>query len=228
VVLVSANRAIAQGLPWFVVLILGLMLQPWFRPAAIQAYDFQRWVEVLLLIVAGCCLPFFWLWVRLLAAPIQWGLFLLVLAMATSSYTSAMGWLSWISFLRFWLWIILLGCLPLVLCSAAENTHRKLGWAVMIGLGVYACYAGVGVFVLASNGVYDRTFAVAGFANVNHAAGFLALAVMILPDFSFDDLPERNFWKLSAALLVAALLVMLLFVIGSRGSFLGTLNRDTQ
>lgn len=227
-VLVSANRAIAQGLPWFVVLILGLMLQPWFRPAAIQAYDFQRWVEVLLLIVAGCCLPFFWLWVRLLAAPIQWGLFLLVLAMATSSYTSAMGWLSWISFLRFWLWIILLGCLPLVLCSAAENTHRKLGWAVMIGLGVYACYAGVGVFVLASNGVYDRTFAVAGFANVNHAAGFLALAVMILPDFSFDDLPERNFWKLSAALLVAALLVMLLFVIGSRGSFLGTLNRDTQ
>jgi len=146
---------------------------------------------------------------------------LLGIMMFVSAAFSEVGWLSWAALLRLCLWAALLVSLPVAFSCVSKGVGRKICWGVMFGLGLYAFYAGIGLFVLASHGVYDRTISVAGFANVNHAAGFLALAVMILPGFTADALSGPHRLKPGVATLVAAPLAMMLLIIGSRGSFLG-------
>lgn len=219
----NSSRKYVRCLPiWVLLAGFLLVVQPTYQPFGLAAYDWQRWIEALMLAFAtSVCLPQGYRLCCLLTGPERCWLALLSLMMFASTALSDVGWLSWVALLRLWLWAALLVSLPVAFSYVSEGVGRKICWGVMAGLGLYAFYAGVGLFVLASHGVYDRTISVVGFANVNHAAGFLALAVMILPGVAVNVLSGSYRLKSGVALLVAAPLVMLLFIIGSRGSFLG-------
>lgn len=213
---------VERFIPFAVAAFFLLILQPFYLFGGLHPYDHQRWLETLMLAyVALIGLPLiarysiflnlFWLYLFLLFG----------LATIASSILSGVGWVSWVSLLRMWLYLVLLTCSPFAFSQFADSTRSKFGWAVLAGLGVYAIYSCVGLFVLAGNGVYDRTVAVVGFANVNHAAGFLALAVLIIPALVFNASSRPSRFCRVAGIVVSTPLIMLLFVIGSRGSFLG-------
>lgn len=206
------------------VLIAGFFfaVQPIYQPFNLSSFDWQRWVEAFILaFLSLSCVPRLFKLGYILSAFSRNVLLALVVSTVISTFFSQSGWVSWVSLLRFWLWTAILLAFPFIYAAATEGTRRMLACGIMAGLAVYAWYVGFGIFVLANNGVYDRAIAVAGFANVNHAAGFLALAIMILPALSSKMPAGLDFWGRSVALFVAAPLVMLLVIIGSRGSFVG-------
>ena len=213
---------VERFVPFGVAAFFLLILQPFYLFGGLHPYDHQRWLETLMLaymLLVGLpliarysfLLNAFWLYVFLLFG----------LATIISSILSSAGWVSWVSLLRMWLYLVLLTCIPFSFSKLSDSARSKFGWAVLAGLGVYAIYSCVGLIVLAGNDIYDRTVAVVGFANVNHAAGFLALAVLIIPALVFNASSRPSGVCHFTGIVVSTPLIMLLFVIGSRGSFLG-------
>lgn len=218
----SARRPVYPYFIWIIVVGLILALQPFYRPFGLSSYDWQRWVETVMLATLSVpCLLYFVRIIGLLSRQIVIGLLCLMVATTISVISSCLGWVSLVSMLRFWLWVLVLVSLPFMYVSLTQNAHSVIAVVVVSGLGVYMCYLCVGIFVLMNSGVYDRTMVVTGFVNVNHAAGFLALSVLVLPALSSNIPNKFNRLGESGVAIVAVLAVTLLLIIGSRGSLLG-------
>lgn len=201
-------------------LILAVSLQPWWRP--LYANDFQRWVEAGVLVVVGMAVGAFLIWRGrpALGNVVTIGLLGIMLVFGVlNPFFSDVGWLSWVLVLRYGLWGLLF-CVLLRSYPALSGRWRvRFAAAVLSVLCIYALYILVGLLTLLANAVNEAPFVVFSFSNVNHAAGFLMLTLLWLPALA-DRVVHKSVWAGRWALAAGAVLALLLFVIGSRGSFL--------
>ena len=204
--------------PFALALSLFVFFQPWWLPKNLHVYDYQRWVEVFFLVLSGLAfvssVNF-----RDALGRYFWCVALLTILASISASLSSVGWISWISTVRLFLWSLVVFSIPFIFARLSNKQFSVLFASVIFALFLYACYCVVGVAVLINNGVYSRIFMVSGFANVNHAAGFLMLAVLLMPMLGQEARRlNRAFLFLSA--FSASIFVFLLIVIGSRGSWI--------
>ena len=198
-----------------------IMLQPWFRPAAIQSFDFQRWVVVICL-VALCILSFPYALVRLRREAVVFSLLLIVVALTMLSAWIAYGvnFLS-ISVLRGVLCVIAMVGLVGAWSGSSVLLRRVFSGALMVAVALYLIYTMLGAVSLVMSGVFDRTFLISGFSNVNHAAGFLLVTLLILPGLSASF--DRTHGVQRLVYVFSAIIVFLLLLVGSRGAILAWL-----
>lgn len=200
-----------------------VLFQPWFRFAEIHAFDFQRWVEVVVFaILPVFCFPVLWRVVREGACFFLFCMVLVAILGVLSSWSNYDRLFLWVGFLRpalmVWVFLGLWG----VWGEVSDNNKKFFLWAWIFSVGCYVLYVLVGAFALAFSGVFDKIFLVSGFSNINHAAGFLLIALLVVPGVAEflsggEGLSKRIFFSVSVGL------VFLLLVIGSRGAFLGWL-----
>ena len=203
-----------------VIFSLGLIafLQPWWLPDGLHVYDYQRWVEAFTLTLAGAAQV-----CAIKIESIRKKYFLCVVSLlflaSVSAALSSIGWVSWVGILRLFLWSAVILSLPFVLALFSKEQLAFFCASTAVPLFFYAAYTVIGTFVLLENGVYHRVFVVSGFANVNHAAGFLMLATLLMPVLSVESSRfGRAFPFLCGC--AASVFLFLLIVIGSRGSWL--------
>ncbi|MCQ6262412.1 O-antigen ligase family protein [Alcanivorax sp. MM125-6] len=202
--------------------VVAVMLQPWVRSSSLHAFDFQRWVEVaglsaLVVLVMPSARIFF-----------HWGIggrlffvLILLLLCVFVGFSSASSFL-WVGPLRSVLYAV--AAFGFVLTWRRSCDTQKAWFAVMIlfALIVYCIYFLVGSFSLLFHRVYDRTLAVFGFSNVNHAAGFFMLSLLLLPGLAISlNGYGKKFVVVARA--VGIVLAFLLAIIGSRGALLACL-----
>lgn len=198
-----------------------IMLQPWFRPAALQAFDFQRWIEVICLI-ALCILSSPFALARARQTPLIFLLLLISMTLAILSSWIAYGasFLS-ISVFRAFLYAIAMVGLIGAWSESPVLARRVFSGSILVVIALYLTYMMLGAAALVMSGVFDRTFLVSGFSNVNHAAGFLLVTLLVLPGLatSFD----RTRVVQLLVYVLSPITVFFLLVIGSRGAMLAGL-----
>lgn len=204
--------------PFALSLNLIAFFQPWWLPNGLHFYDYQRWVEAFALTLSGFAFISIVAFRDALGKYI-WLVALLTLLACISASVSSVGWISWVSTIRLILWSHVMLCIPFVFARLSKEQFSVLFASVTSALFIYAIYCVVGALALIKNGVYSRVFMVSGFANVNHAAGFLMLASLLMPMLSQEaGRFSRAFFFLGT--FSASIFVFLLIVIGSRGSWM--------
>lgn len=203
-------------------LILAVMLQPWVRLSSLHAFDFQRWVEVaglstlVMLVVSPFCMFLHWSFGGRL-----FFVFILLLVCFSVGFSLAPSFL-WVSPLRSILYVIAILGFVSLWKKSLDNQKKWFAAMIVFSLVVYSVYFLVGSLALLFHGVYDRTLAVFGFSNVNHAAGFFMLSLLLLPGLaSFFNNHGNKFAMIVRA--VGIVMAFLLAIIGSRGALLACL-----
>ena len=203
--------------PFALSLSLIVFFQPWLVPNGLHFYDYQRWVEAFVLTLSGFAFVSVVDFGHALGRYF-WSVALLILLVSISASVSSVGWLSWVGTMRLILWSVVFFCIPFVFSRLPKKQFSVLFASLISALFLYAIYCLVGALALINNGVYSRVFMVSGFANVNHAAGFLMLATLLTPVLSRESNSLSKAFPFMGTL-SASVFVFLLIVIGSRGSW---------
>lgn len=200
-------------------LLVAIILQPWVRLAFLHAFDFQRWVEVIgLSFLVLLVLPSTVVVIHRKPCVLLFVIFSLLLLCVAVGQSSAPAFL-WVSTLRSVLYAITV--FGFALAWRNSGSHQK-AWFSGVFFGVllmYCAYLLVGSFSLLLNRVYDKTLAVSGFSNINHAAGFIMLSLLLLPGLKCLLSGYGRQYAVSIRALGVAL-TFVLTVIGSRGALL--------
>lgn len=202
--------------------VLVIMLQPWMRPPSLHAFDFQRWVEVVGLTLLTV---FFLPYASVILSAKRWlalflfsFLFLLFLAIWLSKGPAFLS----VSVIRMMLYGVVFFGFASAWQECSDQVKTWVAILLVSTLSIYCLYSIIGAFSLLASGVYDRTLAVFGFSNVNHAAGFMMVSFLLLP--GLDGLLQEQTRKVAMAARASGVaLAFMLAVIGSRGALLACL-----
>ncbi|WP_370233766.1 O-antigen ligase family protein [Alloalcanivorax venustensis] len=201
---------------------LAVMLQPWVRPPSLHAFDFQRWVETAgLTLLTVLFLPY--AGATLYRKPrVAFFVFFFAFLLCVSIWVSTAPILLSVSVFRMVLYSIVFIGFVSVWQECGNQKKTLFAVLLVLVLATYCLYLIVGTLSLVAFGVYDRTIAVFGFSNVNHAAGFMMLSLLLLPG-TISLLPSRGKAFVGVARVVGITFVFMLAVIGSRGALLASL-----
>lgn len=195
------------------------ILQPWLRPFSLQPFDYQRWVEAFSL---ACLVPLSISWAVLVLRQNRLLLFLAVssvLLVFFSGFLNGSHLFLNVLTLRALLWVLVL--LGAIFSWGVVSFRVKCAFSafVMAVLLAYVAYTLVGVFSAVSEEVYDRGVFVFGFSNINHAAGFFLVSILLMPALTnYIAVRGKSFNFLAYA--IGSGMAFFLVLIGSRGAFL--------
>jgi hypothetical protein len=206
---------------WLVLLGLSLsfllMVQPFFLLGGLHPFDHQRSIEIVFLSISFLFLvPF----ISLRKVPF---LFWVMGALSMlSAFLGSAGVAGWAQETRFLLWAVLLLIFPFSWAFVATQNKKIISVIFFVGLSLYFIYVIFGTYLLLGQGVVDPAFVISGFANINHAAGFLVLGFFMLPGIE-SCLSDYRRVVLPFSTLVGGGLFLFVLIIMARGSFLSGL-----
>lgn len=215
----SAGQWRALAIMLLVSAFFAVLLQPWLRPLSIFPYDFQRWIEAIALMMLA---PMSMSFAMSFAKRYQnfFCLFvLLVVLVGAAAYLSSGPYFLVVALLRPMLWLVVAFGFLVAWSTADAKLRSFFSGTILLALACHLLYTAIGAITVIVQGVYDDSYVIFGFSNVNHAAGFYLVMLCLLPALS-ENLIYRQRAIRFLVFSSGAILSFLLIMIGSRGAFL--------